>query len=189
MKTKNPNHQTTRDQRLEAKWPWLLPLFESKNVSRRQTLNAGTTFIIRDTAQCMKEHTGKQFIQLRSRAEIHTQRECGHRGAQESDTRRRHTLERSVGVLSEEDRGTEGRKSLIQESPSPSLFPFGPLSCFLLHTAGPWTLPKMRVQLFAKMDPTAEAYECMSTFIMGWGPLPFQPPRSLLRLCRQGSLP
>ena len=166
-----------------------MPLFESKNVSRRQTLNAGTTLII--MLKCMKEHTGKRFIQLRSRAEIHTQRERVQTlRSSGSQTRGRDPhLERSVGVLSEENRSTEGRRSLIQESPSASLFPFGPLSCFFLHTGGPWTLPKMRVQLFAKMDPTAEAYECMSTFIMGWGPLPFQPPRSLLHLCRQGSLP
>ena len=31
----------------------------------------------------------------------------------------------------------------------------------------------MHVQLFAEMDSTAEAYGCMSTLIMGWGPLPF----------------
>ena len=120
----------------------------------------------------MKEHTGKRFIQLRSRAEIHTQRERVQTlRSSGSQTRGRDPhLERSVGVLSEENRSTEGRRSLIQESPSASLFPFGPLSCFFLHTGGPWTLPKMRVQLFAKMDPTAEACGCISMLIIWWHP-------------------
>ena len=39
------------------------------------------------------------------------------------------------------------------------------------------------------MDPTTEAYGCMSILIMEWGPLPFQPPRRLPCMCRQGSLP
>ena len=44
---------------------------------------------------------------------------------------------------------------------------------------GPRTLPNMHAQLFAKMDPTAEAYGYKSTLIMGWCPLPFWAPRSL----------
>ena len=50
------------------------------------------------------------------------------------------------------------------------------LSSYMTH---PWILPKMHAQIFTKMDPTEQAYGCMSTLIMGWGPLPFQPPRSL----------
>ena len=40
------------------------------------------------------------------------------------------------------------------------------------YLTGPWILPKMCAQLFAKMDPITEAYGCMYTLIMGWG-LPF----------------
>ena len=40
---------------------------------------------------------------------------------------------------------------------------------------GPRTLPKMRVQLFAKMDPTVEVCEGMSTLIMPWHPSLFNP--------------
>ena len=47
------------------------------------------------------------------------------------------------------------------------------------HLTCPRTLPNIHVQLFAKMDPTAEAYGCMSTLIMGWRPIPFCSPRSL----------
>ena len=35
----------------------------------------------------------------------------------------------------------------------------------------------MCVQLFAKMDPTTEAYEYMSALIMGWGSAPFSIPK------------
>lgn len=42
----------------------------------------------------------------------------------------------------------------------------------------PRTLANMSVNLFAKMDPTTEAWEGMSTIIMGWCPLPFWSPRS-----------
>ena len=35
------------------------------------------------------------------------------------------------------------------------------------HLTGPWTLPKMRAQLFARMDPAAEARGYISTLIMG----------------------
>ena len=62
VETKNPSHKTTRGWKLEVPWPWLLPLFESKNVSRGQKLKAGTKFIIRDTAQCMGVHTGKLTV-------------------------------------------------------------------------------------------------------------------------------
>ena len=37
----------------------------------------------------------------------------------------------------------------------------------------------MHVQRFSKMDPTTEAYGCMSTHIMSWDFLPFWSPRSL----------
>ena len=54
------------------------------------------------------------------------------------------------------------------------------------HLAGPWILPKMHTQLFAKMDPTAEAWGCMSTLLMGWGLLPFWPPRGLSSCVQMG---
>ena len=37
-------------------------------------------------------------------------------------------------------------------------------------------------------DPTAEAHQGMSTLIMGWGPLPFQPLRSLPVLVQRSLL-
>ena len=39
------------------------------------------------------------------------------------------------------------------------------------------------------MDPTAQAFGCMSTLIMEWGPLPFPPQEAFLRMCRQVNLP
>ena len=48
-----------------------------------------------------------------------------------------------------------------------------------LFTLGPRTRPKMRAQLFAKVKPPEEAYGCISTLVMGWGPLRFPSPRSL----------
>ena len=79
-------------------------------------------------------------------------------------------------------------KSLIQDSPSGSLFTFGQLSCFFPHLTGPWTLPKMHARLFSKMDPTPEACGCMSTLIMGWGgsPFLFWPSRRLLAHAQTG---
>ena len=44
------------------------------------------------------------------------------------------------------------------------------------HVTGPWTLPKMHVQLFAKMGPTTEVNRWMSTLIMWWGLLPLGVP-------------
>ena len=44
-------------------------------------------------------------------------------------------------------------------------------------------------QDFAKMDPTAEAYSCISILIMGWSPLPFWTPRSLLCMYGRESFP
>ena len=79
-------------------------------------------------------------------------------------------------------------KSLIQDSPSGSLFTLGQLSCFFPHLTGPWTLPKMHARLFSKMDPTPEACGCMSTLIMGWGgsPFLFWPSRRLLAHAQTG---
>ena len=124
--------------------------------------------------------------------------ECG-----TSDTRQRHTqrgvqyiryqaethLERNAGVLSEEEQhSTEVMSFTYQDSPSGSLFTLGQL--FLSsHLSGPQFRPKMYVQLFAKMDPTVEAYGCISTLIMKWGPLIFLLPRRLPAHVETGSLP
>ena len=48
---------------------------------------------------------------------------------------------------------------------------------------GPKTLPKMHEQLFAKTDPTAEVYGCISIFIMEWHPLPFLTPSEPSCIC------
>ena len=50
---------------------------------------------------------------------------------------------------------------------------------FSSHLTSPRTLPKMPAQLLSKMDFNVETYGYMSTLIIGWGPLPFWPPRSL----------
>ena len=44
----------------------------------------------------------------------------------------------------------------------------------------------MRVQLYAKMDPSAEACGNMSTLIMEWHPSLFEPQGALLHMCRLG---
>ena len=49
---------------------------------------------------------------------------------------------------------------------------------FFSHLTGPRTLPSvLHVQLFAKMDPTAEACGCISMLIIWWHPLLFGPPK------------
>ena len=88
-------------------------------------------------------------------------------------------------------------KSLLQHHSSKasnlwysgSLFTFGQLSFFSLHLIGPWILPKMNEQIFAKVDPAAEASGCMSTLIMGWSPSLFDLQEAFLCMCRQRSLP
>ena len=50
------------------------------------------------------------------------------------------------------------------------------------HLTGPWILPKMHIQLFAKMGPTTEVSRWMYTLIMWWGLLPLGlPPFSTLQ--------
>ena len=42
----------------------------------------------------------------------------------------------------------------------------------------------MNEQIFAKVDPTTEAYGCMSTFIMGCVPSLFDPQEAFPCMCR-----
>ena len=49
------------------------------------------------------------------------------------------------------------------------------------HLTGSWTLPKMRAQLFSKMDPTTEAYEHIS-ILWGGAPYLFYPQENFLRM-------
>ena len=51
---------------------------------------------------------------------------------------------------------------------------------FHTYLTDPTILPKMPVQLFAKMDLTTEVCGNMSILTMEWRPLPFWPSRSLL---------
>ena len=126
-----------------------------------------------------------------------------------SEAGQRSTLQgKGVGIFSnEEERGSDSRqttypgagaswarRSPVQrchESLVQTFWVFvylWPIILFLSsHLTGPWTLPKMHTQLFAKMDPTAESSGCMSTPIMGWGPLPFWPPRSLSSCVQTGT--
>ena len=65
-----------------------------------------------------------------------------------------------------------------------------PITLFLSsHLTGPWTLPKMCEQLFAKMDLTAVAYGCMSTLLWCGAPSLLDPQEAFLSMCRQGNLP
>ena len=106
-----------------------------------------------------------------------------------SEAGQRSTLQgKGVGIFSnEEERGSDSRqttypgagaswarRSPVQrchESLVQTFWVFvylWPIILFLSsHLTGPWTLPKMHTQLFAKMDPTAESSGCMSTPIMG----------------------
>ena len=43
----------------------------------------------------------------------------------------------------------------------------------------------MLMQLFSKLDPTAEVYGCMSTLIMGWSPSLFNCQEPFLHMCRK----
>ena len=134
-------------------------------------------------------------MHLRSRAEKHTEiQDMGIFSNKEeyskSNTRQRRYPKRSAGVLSEKERSMEV-KWIIYTGQSFWVFVYPwPIIFFLSsHLTGPWILPKMQSQLFAKMDPTAQAYGCMSTLIMGWGPLPFPPQEAFLHMCPQVNLP
>ena len=108
MKTRNPSHHT----------PWLLPAVKNAFLTEAKTVKTGTKFIIRDTAQQVGEHTGKQFVQLRQK-----------------QGRDAHPERKGVGVLpNKEERSKEAVKSLIQGSSSGSLFTSGQLSGFFLRT-------------------------------------------------------
>ena len=59
------------------------------------------------------------------------------------------------------------------------LYPWPIILLLSSHLASPWILPKRHLQLFVTMNPTTVAYACMATLIMGWGPLPSWPSRSI----------
>ena len=102
----------------------------------------------------MWECTQKQFVYLRRK--------------QGRDTH----LERSAGVLNEL-RGKEAIQiTPIGQSFRVFVYIRPALSFFSLYLTGPSTLPKMRMQLLAKLDPTAEACGCIPCLL--WKvPLPF----------------
>ena len=70
--------------------PWLLPLLKNEFLKEAKTEKTGTKFIISDTAQQVGEHTEKQFVLDRSKADIDTLRE----GVWESSLMRRSAPER-----------------------------------------------------------------------------------------------
>ena len=67
---------------------------------------------------------------------------------------------------------------LLQRTVLPGLCLYLVTYLLFSHLTGPRTLSNMCAQLFAKVDPTAEAYG-LFTLIMGWCLLPSCPPRSL----------
>ena len=93
-------------------------------------------------------------------------------------------LERSVGSLSEEE---YSNKVIFISFIGQSFQAFAyiwPVILFLsLHLTDPQALPKMHVQVFAKTNPTAHAYCCMSTLITGWRPPPFLIPKKPFSSC------
>ena len=84
-----------------------------------------------------------------------------------------------MGILpNEEECGKEAVKSFYVGQFFLVFVYIWPMVSFLFpHLTGPRTLPKMRAQLFAKMDSTAEDCGCMSTLIVGGAPPPFLTPK------------
>ena len=138
----------------------LSPVWKQGYFKEAKTVKIGTRFIVETQHNMWGEHIEKQFVYWRQKQGTNTQ----------------------SGVWASWMRSMVERwfKSLTQDSPSRSLFTFGQLSCFFFHT---WFVlrpsPKMHVQLFAKMDSTAEACGDTSTLVIWWEPLAFPPPRSL----------
>ena len=116
----------------------------------------------------MGEHTGKQFVYLSQKQGRNARPErkgmgvlsqCGHPAA-----------ERSTEVIVIPSIGQAFRVFVY----------LWPTTSFLFsHLTGPWILPITCAQLFAEMDPSAEACGRTSIHIVRWRPLPFRPPRSL----------
>ena len=77
MRPRNPRHQSSKGQRLEAIFPGKLPPVKNVFNTEAETVNAGTEFIIRDVAQQqVGEHMEKWFVQLRQKqGERHTRGE------------------------------------------------------------------------------------------------------------------
>ena len=95
----------------------------------------------------MWECTQKQFVYLRQK--------------QGRDTH----LQRSAGVLNE-GRGKEAIQiTSTGQSFRVFVYIWPVVSFFSLYPTGPSTLPKTPVQLFAKMDPTAEAWGGIPCFL------------------------
>ena len=110
MRPRNPRHQSSKGQRLEAIFPGKLPPVKNVFNTEAETVNAGTEFIIRDVAQQpVGEHMEKWFVQLRQK--------------QGRDA----PLARKGCASGEEERSKEVVKSLIQGSSSGSLSSFRPI--------------------------------------------------------------
>ena len=124
------------------------------------------------------------FLYLRSRAEMHTQRERVSIGRLSNE---RACSESEAGQRPRRRPGWGGRSDVMQvtharQSPTPPPRPHLclPLANYLVsfsHLTGPWTSPRCMYNFSSKMDPITEGYGCLATLIMGLGPLPIQPPR------------
>ena len=166
MKIRNPSHQTTRGYRPEGKCPWLFLLCFKK----AKTIKTGSKFIIRDTVWHMGEHTEKQF---------------------QSEARQKHTAREDRGRPETRSAVKRAFKSLIGQSFWGFTYLWQIILFLFSHLVlGPPLPPNTCAQVFAKMDPTAEAHGCMSALIMGVVPSSlFDLQEAFLRRCRQGSFP
>ena len=101
----------------------------------------------------MGEHTEKKFIYLSQKLGRNT-----------------HPERKDVGNLSNEEELIQ--IPYIGQSFRVFVYLWPIISFLFPHLTCSRTLPNMRAQLFAKMDPTAKDCGCMST-LMGWCALPF----------------
>ena len=115
MKTKRSSHQTTRGQGQKQSALALAPIGKQECFKEAKTIKTVTKFIIGNTAQCMVEHTGKQSVYPTQKHGRYTHPERKGMGILSNEERstvnqklgRDSCLERSVGILSEDQCSTE----------------------------------------------------------------------------------
>ena len=158
----------------------LAPSWKQECFKKRKTVKKGANFTIRDIAQCMGDHAGKQFVyptqkqgreappERKGMGIISNEEECS-----SSETRQRHTPWKEGGV-------SWVRKSALWRCVNHAyrtvllgLFYLWPIVLFLPST---WLVPGSSSRgvhiFFLRWIPPQRC-----PLITGWGPLPFQPPR------------